>query len=308
MIDYHTSKLGNDVDSACKTYISGGEETQVISNITRGKGIHVATETTDSIEGNSWKDVIRGCVNVPVFYNCYTPYTSKMESPSRSCATEVQDDPILSYDEERVETERTCVTKVQGDLILNHDEEREAPPDSKALHTTEKNQFKFLNHPTKLFSLLKEKEWEKAIIRCVDYPKEASMIENRWKISPLTFAVVMQAPVNVIEALLYAHPNAIRTYDDKKMLPLHFAFRLGCNEVVANVLVQSYPEALTMKDCKGHTPRSILKAYHHHYKDEEMKGKNSNECMTKNVKGNTIKREVDRNRKCLIEIYLYTKK
>merc|ERR1740123_1546325 len=126
------------------------------------------------------------------------------------------------------------------------------------------------------------------------------MIDDCSRISPLILAIVMKAPVRVIEALLSAYPNGIKTRDDKKMLPLHFAFRLGCSEEVANILVDSYPKALRVKDSKGHTPRGILKAYRHHYKKERAKG-DMNQSMRKKAKGTT---NIDRNRKILINTYL----
>jgi len=165
-------------------------------------------------------------------------------------------------------------------------------------------------YPTKLIKLVEKKKWEEAIQRCVDYPQEASTWmcrlqeidgidkkkkEVRWRILPLHSAIVLHAPVEVIEALVDAYPDGIKTGDDRQMLPLHMAFRLGASPETAAVLVDAYPDALGMKDSKGHTPLHVLKAYRRKYEKEKKKGKR-------------LSSAIDRNRKDLIHFYLGNRK
>ena len=157
---------------------------------------------------------------------------------------------------------------------------------------------------------MEKKKWEEAIQRCVDYPQEASTwmcrlqevdgadkkkTEVRWRILPLHSAIVLHAPVEVIEALVDAYPDGIKTGDDRQMLPLHMAFRLGASPETAAVLVDAYPDALSMKDSKGHTPLHVLKAYRRKYEKEKKKGKR-------------LSSAIDRNRKDLIHFYLGNRK
>jgi len=184
--------------------------------------------------------------------------------------------------------------KVQDCSILSHGKERKVCPNTIEINAAGESQDESLKYPTKLFTFLEKKKWKKSIRRCLKHPEEASAIEDHWRIVPLTLAIVMKAPVHVIETLLIAYPNGIKARDDKKMLPLHFAFRLGSSEEIANILVHSYPEALTIKDCKGHSPRDILRAYHRYYTNERINGRERDINKT----------NVDENRKRLINAFL----
>jgi len=88
-----------------------------------------------------------------------------------------------------------------------------------------------------------------------------------------------------------ACPQGLRKGDDRKMLPLHMAFRLGASPETTAVLVDAYPDAIKKKDSKGHTPLHILKAYRRKYQKERNRGSRSNTDM-------------DKNRKHLIRFYL----
>lgn len=158
-------------------------------------------------------------------------------------------------------------------------------------------------YPTKLYELVERKQWMETIQRCADYPREASVCkfervngngdqkkEFSSEYSPLLSAIILRAPVEVIRALVDAYPNGTKIRDNRKMLPLHIAFRLGASPKTVAILVRAYPYALTSKDSKGHTPRQILKAYRREYEKEENKGKYIN--------------VIDRNRKDLINMYL----
>ena len=114
----------------------------------------------------------------------------------------------------------------------------------------------------------------------------------RWKILPLHSAIVLHAPIELIEALIDAYPQGLRKGDDRNMLPLHMAFRLGSSPETSAVLVDAYPDALKKRDSKGHTPLHILKAYKRKYqKERESKQKKKDTVM-------------DKNRKRLIKFYL----
>lgn len=171
--------------------------------------------------------------------------------------------------------------------------------------------------PTQLIKLIEQKMWDQAKLRCLEYPEEAStwMIrlqvlegkkkndntEVKWKILPIHSAIVLQAPVEMIEALVDAYPQGLRKGDDREMLPLHMAFRLGASPETTAILVDSYPDALKKKDSKGHTPLHILKAYKRKYLKEARAMQNS---KSKSKKSAPQVSKMDRNRKKLIKFYL----
>ena len=57
----------------------------------------------------------------------------------------------------------------------------------------------------------------------------------------------------MIRALIDAYPDGLRMGDDRDMLPLHLAFRLGADLTVCKLLIQGYPQALQHRDSKGNT-------------------------------------------------------
>ncbi|EJK51671.1 hypothetical protein THAOC_29138 [Thalassiosira oceanica] len=79
----------------------------------------------------------------------------------------------------------------------------------------------------------------------------------RWRMLPLHAAVLFNAPVDLIQALLKAYPDACSKYDDQGMLPLHLAFRSGANEETILQLLDVYPNAIEQYDFKGRLPSML---------------------------------------------------
>eukprot|EP00934_Nitzschia_sp_Nitz4_P004811 Nitzschia sp. Nitz4//scaffold143_size57137//39997//42090//NITZ4_006518-RA/size57137-processed-gene-0.39-mRNA-1//1//CDS//3329536458//4801//frame0 len=126
----------------------------------------------------------------------------------------------------------------------------------------------FDKNPTVLFALLQKKKWEAAIERTQAFPDEGRAWVSRkekdgklrWRLLPIHAAIVFQAPVEVIEALLAAFPEGAHTKDDQGMLPLHLAFRNGSAENVVNALLVAYPQSIEVKDRKGRIPLVLAQA------------------------------------------------
>lgn len=234
---------------------------------------------------------------------------------------------VSVYDEESGEGESESESE-EEDEEEEEEEEPEIPKETeKILSPVRKRSAKFLKsmklqrthipketskevdydtYPTVLIKLIERKNWEEAITRCVEVPQEASTWmcrlqevnskksgknEVRWKILPIHSAIVLHAPVEVIEALVEAFPEGLQRGDDRQMLPLHMAFRLGSSPETAAVLVDAFPGALKKRDSRGHTPLHILKAYRRKYIKERENGKASST-------------EMDINRKKLIKFYI----
>jgi hypothetical protein len=135
-------------------------------------------------------------------------------------------------------------------------------------------------NPTLLYKFIEYKDWDEALQRCAVAPEEArtwviryedyndsdELTEAddyehkviRWQMLPLHIAIVFNAPVKLVTAILQAYPVAIKKTDDRKMLPIHLSCRNLTNLNVAQFLVIKDTNTLTMTDYKGRTPLSIL--------------------------------------------------
>jgi hypothetical protein len=91
--------------------------------------------------------------------------------------------------------------------------------------------------------------------------------------------------------LVDAYSDGLRMGDDRDMLPIHMAFRLGIDLAVCALLIESYPQSLQHRDNKGNTPMQILKAYRKKY-------------LTAELRGVRIDNPIDLRRKILIDYYL----
>ena len=140
---------------------------------------------------------------------------------------------------------------------------------------------------TTLISMIESKMWCETIKRCEEYSEEASVWlscqegnnvkqnkneSNVWRILPIHAAIVMHAPPEVVQALLLVHPMGAGASDDRLMLPLHMAFRLGSDLNTAYLIKNVYPEALYEENIKGQTPLDILKVFKKKYTRDKHDG------------------------------------
>lgn len=115
---------------------------------------------------------------------------------------------------------------------------------------------------TPLYEMLESSQWDQAGARCRTHPQEVhtwivrrDTNDNiRWKLLPLHAAVIFQASMAVVEAMLSEHPIAVAKRDDQGMLPIHLAFRHKSSEVLIEKLIRQYPGGLTVKDRKDRLP------------------------------------------------------
>ncbi|KAG7352763.1 hypothetical protein IV203_008811 [Nitzschia inconspicua] len=115
---------------------------------------------------------------------------------------------------------------------------------------------------TPLYEMLESSQWDKARARCHTHPQEVhtwivrrDANDNiRWKLLPLHAAVIFQAPMPVVEAMLIEYPIAAAKRDDQGMLPVHLAFRHKSEEVLIERMIRQYPGGLTVKDLRDRLP------------------------------------------------------
>ena len=141
-------------------------------------------------------------------------------------------------------------------------------------------------NPTLLYKFIEYSDWNEALARIEDAPKETEtwvyrledyntfdLDENkektskdlnvRWRMLPIHAATIFHAPVEVIAALQKVYPESINHYDDRRMLPIHLACRVVSNNDVVQFFIHKNIDNLDELDYKGRTPLDILMEYHH---------------------------------------------
>lgn len=76
----------------------------------------------------------------------------------------------------------------------------------------------------------------------------------RWRVLPIHAALIHGAPLQLIQDLIHFHPKATTCADDQGNMPIHLAFRYGSEEAIFNLVVETNPSALKLKNGKGRTP------------------------------------------------------
>jgi len=136
-------------------------------------------------------------------------------------------------------------------------------------------------NPTILYQNIQSKQWSSIIQRAKTHPNEVSTWVSRtelnstnlrWKLLPLHAAIIFQAPYDVIKCLCNVESTndkygySVTSCDDQGKLPLHLCLRKNNTPdddsmtnfqeklKVIELLVNIYPESLSIKDNKGRTP------------------------------------------------------
>jgi len=106
---------------------------------------------------------------------------------------------------------------------------------------------------TKLSLLIWQKKWDAALSRAKAVPEEAGV----WTIHqvmhlhylPLHYACILKAPIDLVNALLEAHPEAaLAQCQEYDMLPLHLALQHGSGLDIVEALLQSNKKSVTVTD------------------------------------------------------------
>jgi len=110
-----------------------------------------------------------------------------------------------------------------------------------------------------LASLICRKQWDSALLRVNEFPREAST----WTIHqvadlrylPLHYACILKAPIDLINALLGVYPDAaLAQCQEYDMLPLHLTLQHGSRLDIVEALLQSYGKAVSVADSFGLLP------------------------------------------------------
>ena len=112
------------------------------------------------------------------------------------------------------------------------------------------------NRDNGLSQLIDERSWDDVLLRLMTHPQEASERIVRFgsgQSLPLHEACMLQAPANVVSALLAVNSEAANTKGQWSYLPIHFAARSNSGEAVA-ALQEWFPEGVRSKGDKAKLP------------------------------------------------------
>ncbi len=129
---------------------------------------------------------------------------------------------------------------------------------------TKKMENTVVRTPTVLYSAIDAQNWNKAMIRLVDMPQEAttwvsySKDNMEYRFLPLHAACLVGAPLLLISDLISAYPDAVRKKTTQGKLPIHIACEVHADERVVKLLLESWPESLYLKDTSGNSPEEIV--------------------------------------------------
>ena len=89
----------------------------------------------------------------------------------------------------------------------------------------------------------------------LDANEEAIKTKGQWGYLPLHFACCSRASPEVVAKLIVSYPSATRAKDDHEgTLPLHLAAKWGANDEVIMALLTVHPKASGVRDASGRTP------------------------------------------------------
>jgi ankyrin repeat protein len=86
------------------------------------------------------------------------------------------------------------------------------------------------------------------------FVKQATEIRGLYNRTPLHWVLRERPPMDVVELLLNSAPETLRMKDDHGWLPLHLACFKGASLEVVKLLIEDYPESTMVRDDAGWLP------------------------------------------------------
>lgn len=113
--------------------------------------------------------------------------------------------------------------------------------------------------PTELYSLIEAKEWDAAVKRLLEAPKEGStwvgscIKKENAKYLPLHLACKLRAPLLLVAVLIQTYPKGLQKRAKLGKLPIHFACEKRADHRVISLLLHSWPNSFSVKDSHENT-------------------------------------------------------
>jgi hypothetical protein len=115
-------------------------------------------------------------------------------------------------------------------------------------------------YPESLIAALLRNDWETTLTVILHSPHYTKRVDPRER-SPLNIAIGGGAPVEVVTALLIAHPDATTMPNRHNYLPCHFACCWGISSEGMKMLLRCNPDAVDVISNSGDTPMQCLNRY-----------------------------------------------
>jgi len=155
----------------------------------------------------------------------------------------------------------------------------EPAPEPSKIDFVNQEERDFDKNPTALYCSIQRKQWKETIECLKKNPKDAqtwiSRKEDngqlRWRILPIHAAMIFNAPVDVVEALLTVYEDGVKSRDDQGMLPLHLSFRMASPDEIVKLLLKAFPESVGVRDRKGRTAYKLAEASNAAHKKNFLK-------------------------------------
>jgi len=148
-------------------------------------------------------------------------------------------------------------------------------------------------NPTNLYQLIQQKEWDGVRYTLRHFPEEVKTYVFRmdkkthllqWRILPIHAALLVDAPIEIIEAILKAHPKSAEAQDDHGHLPIHLAIKKHYSPSVINLLLSTYPECTNVANFDGRKPLQMAQRSSSKHKEYYLralrKGSATNAAIT----------------------------
>lgn len=104
---------------------------------------------------------------------------------------------------------------------------------------------------------IRARKWKEVLAWIAFHPDELLRVDRKRR-TALHFACLVQAPVQVIEMMLFQAPDLAFMSNDDSELPLHWAVRLSASkEIIKWLLTVNPASACIARDREGNTPLSL---------------------------------------------------
>jgi hypothetical protein len=104
---------------------------------------------------------------------------------------------------------------------------------------------------------IRARKWKEVLAWIAFHPDELLRVDRKNR-SALHFACLVQAPVQVIEMMLFQAPSLASICNDDNELPLHWAVRLSASkEIIKWLLIVNPASGCCARDKEGNTPLSL---------------------------------------------------
>lgn len=110
-----------------------------------------------------------------------------------------------------------------------------------------------------LWDLVLDMDWPRVVKHAKSEPQDADFLEGHWHETPLYLALQYDPPIEVIRAVIEAHPKSVQIASRENCdLSIHIACRYQADTAILEALLKDYPRTVMETTKWGLTPMKIL--------------------------------------------------